>query len=389
VEANGVINLADTESVRSANSTAVVKRRLPSEDAGPFVTPASKRRVGPNGTKIEEQSPFALPTARNLFNAPNTPAGRRSGRSLRELHQLIESRKNPGVPNLIPQNVFEDLCRESVQPWNIPVEQLIRDSAHTLNLHFGNILAQTMGSLDKRAIYRQIGEHMQSFVKEAIEGLQADLSKLYRLETRQMFTFDSPSLNLHKAEELRTLTRHRHYYRALAAQLPGAADRGPPKDWTTLNEEEKKDEMSRMAKEAHKLGPDSLAAELDVAAYVRGYYLTAASRYIDTVLLHITSGMFPDLADQVTTYLEQKLEMPGIGAGDPANRFRELMAEDAKDAERREFLKREREKFIQARASIEGLEGPMAPGADTDATLVSEEDETGFVDDDDVYIIET
>jgi hypothetical protein len=385
VEANGVIAIADTESVASVNSTPV-KRRLPSEDVGLFVTPASKRRMGPNGLKVEDQNPFATPTGRPFYNTPRAPI-RRSARTLRQLRQLIEERKAPGVPHLIPESVYVDLCRDAVQPWNVPLEDLVRESAQVLTLHLKGILDRAFVKLEKRAIYKQVGEHIQVFIQEAMENLQVDLQKLYRLETRQIFTMNASGTKLNRTDERRTLARHRHHYRAMAH----FGERAVPKEWTQMNDEEKSQEAARTAKELHKLGPDDYESELDVAAYVRGYFLTAAARYIDTVLLHITSGLLPDLADQIDGYVDRKLGLPAAGApqtSEDSNRFDELMAEEAKDAEKRAFLKGELEKFIQAKASIQGLEGPTA-AADTDGTLVSEEDdENGFGQDDEVYMVD-
>jgi hypothetical protein len=77
--------------------------------------------------------------------------------------------------------------------------------------------------------------------------------------------------------------------------------------------EERSKEMNKRAAEIkdEQLGPDPFKLELEVAAYVRGYYMTAALRFVDSVCLSVHGKLFRSISQSIFYYLETQLGIAG------------------------------------------------------------------------------
>jgi len=274
----------------------------------------SKRRAGtatPSRVKVED-SPTS--STRGWHTSVATPSGLRPpgfpprSRSLEELRVIIQSKRQPGVPDSIPEGVYQYLCTESVQPWIRPVTAFMKETTKLVNAELHRALESAFAVLKKRCVYREARTHLDAFLKAHRDTLANQLNYALTLERRRMYTKNDSFFAINKEAELRELKRHRHFYRFVAmGQQAGPGDAQRPRLLKDMSAEEIQQEEARMAKEAPKMGPDPFSQEIDVAAYTRGYYLTAASRFIDYVSLHILSGMFPTVAESIQHYLDKKL----------------------------------------------------------------------------------
>lgn len=85
-------------------------------------------------------------------------------------------------------------------------------------------------------------------------------------------------------------------------------DAPPIKDHDKLTAQEKKDKANNL----QLLGPDEYARELEICAHVRGYYLTAAKRFIDCVGQAIVSDLIPSMVTTLSrSHLDEKLGLAG------------------------------------------------------------------------------
>ena len=316
-----VSNVIDLESDRpsSGNTPSQPKR---SSTMDHYVdlqsTPSKRRAIGtpnsaiPNAAAVKfEDSP-----GMRLSVAPiTTPSGLRPpgfpprSRSLEEIRTIIQSKRKPGVPNSIPEGVYEFLCKEAVQPWGQPVNTLLKETTKSVHSALQKALGDAFSLLKKRSVYREAKAHLDAFLKVHRDNLAAQLGYAHSLERRRMYTANDVFFTSNQESELRELTRHRHFYRwaAVIGQQSAQGERQRPRPYKEMTDEEKQQEQARMAKEAPKMGRDPFQQELEVAAYARGYYLTAAARFVDYVSLHILSGMFPAVAESIPQYLDQKL----------------------------------------------------------------------------------
>jgi GTP-binding protein EngB required for normal cell division len=343
-------------------TTPTPKRRSADDHyAGSQATPSKRRANGTNsvprsgGTvKAEENiNPFS---PRLSVAAVPTPAGLRAGamprsRTLEEVRAVIEHKRQPGMPNSIPDTVYTFLCQESVQHWGKVIQLFVADTMKLVYAEMHKALDIAFASLKKRTAYREARIHLDAFLKTHQETLMQQLSYAYKLERHQLYTSNQKFFEINQESELRELQRHRHHYRWLSHTGQQSIDR--PRPIEQLSEEEKREEATRVNKEGPKMGPDPFSQELQVASYVRGYYLTAAGRYIDNASLHMISGMFPAVAKDINFHLDKKLGL--VNQPDRAL-FDRLMEEEPTTADRRNQLKEDKKKFDKAMESILALE---------------------------------
>ncbi len=210
-------------------------------------------------------------------------------------------------------------------------------------------MSVSMASLKSRLIFKESASLMRSFLSEAFEEVRTLLERQYLIHTRQIFTVNQAEFERYQKEELDVLTHYRHFIRWRASSFSGSTDT-PYRPWAAMSPEERvQDERTRLA-QLSRLGKDIFTREIEVSAWVRGYYRLAAIRFTDTVALTVHSDLLPTISERLDFFLEQKL---GIwGPNHHSGVFERLMAEDESTAQRREALKLEVHKFHRALESI-------------------------------------
>jgi hypothetical protein len=192
---------------------------------------------------------------------------------------------------------------------------------------------------------------MQAFIEEQRTELKKQLQQIYQLEEQRLFTKDEDALRRNQAAELKILTRHRNHFR-IAAHNGEDAPVVPKVD--NMSDEELRQEEIRMVKELKNLGPDPFEPELAVAGYIRGYYLTAANRFVDYVCIHVMSGLLPRVASVIDTYLQDKLGLTTRATTQEV--LQRLMSEGPEIEQKRRDLRAEKETLDGAMDIIVNLE---------------------------------
>jgi hypothetical protein len=119
------------------------------------------------------------------------------------------------------------------------------------------------------------------------------------------------------------------------------------------------------------LGPDPFERELDVAAYIRGYYDTARLRFTDSVCANMNSRYFQKIAKEIDYLLERKFELDN-GDGMFLTNFyitdwranqalgemicQELLEGNAATAQRRNMLKKKKQQLTEFSIGLEQLQ---------------------------------
>lgn len=221
----------------------------------------------------------------------------------------------------------------------------------TLRRELDDSLKDSFRELAKRQVFTQAKHLTHEFLKEHELSVREQLERIYEMETRKAFTMDEDTFRRHRTHEAHMLRRNRHFLRFKHAMNDTSYARLP--DWDKMTTEDRKKEEALAQKQAAQLGDDPFEAELNVASHVRGYYLTAAMRFIDIVAMHIDSGLFPDLQAHIEHYLERRMGLDQIGIG--AEVFVNLMEEEQSTAEKRVRLKSEQQRFEMAVREIHEL----------------------------------
>ncbi|KAK5658095.1 hypothetical protein OQA88_2651 [Cercophora sp. LCS_1] len=320
-----------------------------------MATPQKRQRVPisitPNGIKSEVVDYSGI--------YPSTPSRLRPSakplpsKSLLDIRGMIRQRATPGQPGLVSPEVYHPLYTDAARTWRPFLNNFIDQTLDFLQQHIMMILNQSFSHLQNTVVYRKSKNHMKTFVDDMKSDLRTQLNTLYDLETKRLFTKDEDSLNRNKALEKKILVRHRHHFR-WAAHNQGEQPVRILK-MEELTEEELAQEAVRMQKEAAKMLPDPFEQEIEVAAYVRGYYLTAANRFIDHVAIHVMSGLFPRIASSIDEYLHDKLGLTGSSPRDE-NLFNDLICEGPEVEKVRRQLHAEKDALIKGIDIIVKLE---------------------------------
>lgn len=307
----------DLESDSPTASPTMRKRPAPTTDPT-HTQVVSKRPRGPptNGTngfviKSETADHAVFPsTPTHLRHATpgHSPSRGPRSKSLMDIRNLIKRSGIPGQRRLVSSSIHEPLYKEAAKTWAPYLDRFINHTFTFLEAEILGVLSAAFSHLQNRAVYKESLEHIKAFVEEHKKDLRDQLMLLYRLETQRLCTINDESLERYEAAELKILVRHRNHFRIAAHK---GEELGSVRKMEDLSEEELVQEAAKMAKELKNLGPDQFELELGVAAYVRGYYLTAATRFVDYVYVHVMSGLLPRVASVIDTYLHDKLGLTG------------------------------------------------------------------------------
>ncbi|RFU72048.1 dynamin family [Trichoderma arundinaceum] len=362
----------DDESDAASVGTTAASFVTPSKrrHAAPQATPSKRTRTdlpvngAPNMVKPEESGI----ANGNSFGPPQPgPPVQRTGlaepftefsevgrgfRTLRQVKEEIQAKMKAGMPSIIPPDVYNDLAMEAIRPWNRPTSVYLREVIRLLQAELESALNKSLENLKKRFIYPEAKRHLKSCLDEHWSTTQRALQELYGDETERVMTYNTEAFDHCLKSERAVLTRFRHHMRMVGA---GYAQKALV-PWEGLTEEKQIQDIKRRELEQAKLKPDEFEREVEVVAYVRGYYKLAALRYSDAVTQRIVCRMIPAIRRQLRNYLDDKL---GVRGPDSMSVYAKLMDEDAATAAKREMLKMEQVKFIQALQSIEGLESGM------------------------------
>ncbi|KID88448.1 Dynamin family protein [Metarhizium guizhouense ARSEF 977] len=370
-----VLEISDDESDAAsvATTTPTAKRRT----APTNITPSKRPRLETplqgtpsNGhVKPEEQHGLALRGTSIMAPRATIPKKAvlpepfaeftnvgRGFRTLRQVREEIEAKTKAGMPDRTSDQVYEDLVVEAVRPWNGPMDAFIKQTMRELQSELESTLNKALEGLKKRFIYLEAKRHLRRFLEEHRKETEHDLALLYHDERERLLTFNNKTFEQYRDDEYMELTRFRHFMRLKAV----GPDPGSYISTDKLTEDKRVQEAKKRDQEMLRLGRDPFARELEVIAYVRGYYRLAALRFADAVSQRIICRMIPAIRRQLPYYLEDKL---GIRGPDAASVYERLMEEDETTAGRRETLKSEKDKFVRALASIELLENGAAAAA--------------------------
>ncbi|KAJ6438824.1 dynamin family protein [Purpureocillium lavendulum] len=292
----------------------------------------------------------------------------RGFRTIRRVREEIQEKTKAGMPGLISDEVYDDLVKEAIKPWHFPTKLFLDETMKDLKSKLDKTLGLALEGLKKRTVFAEAKKAVHQFLDENKDITDRELSQLCADESERLMTFNEEAFKQYREDELISLTRFRHKMRMEANGFPTRK----LLEWADMTEEKRIQDSKRRDAELLKLGPDDFAREIEVVAYIRGYYRLAASRFADAVSQRILCRMVPEIRRKLPSYLDDKLGLRG-----PCSHsvYERLMEEDEQTANMRETLKGEREKFGKALASIELLESGAARAAH-DVELMDLEDST-------------
>jgi hypothetical protein len=242
----------------------------------------------------------------------------RPGMDISGIRAEITKHLRAGMPsNLIPQEVYDELVLKAVTLWREPLERYMDLTSEIFRSVVHKALKESMSTLSRRLIFAQSKQYLDAYIQEMEVLQRAKLVDLYDAETYQMFMTDDESYKRYREREEEGIKRMRAISRLRANCLHW--DYTPPR-WEEMREEHKAAERDMLAKDVAKLGEDPYAAEIGVASVVRGYYMLAAMRFVESVTLSVNSRLFRDVANRsLDLFLDQKLGLMHAGTLSPSS----------------------------------------------------------------------
>ncbi|KAF7890996.1 uncharacterized protein EAF02_001321 [Botrytis sinoallii] len=307
------------------------------------VTPVSKLRF-----KSEAPSPRTPRPIRNARNLPNKFKGTvferhaELGKGFASIGDIQKEMLNSslGLPKIVDPRIHQAYCRKAVSVWKDPYTDLLFAATKLLRSAVHTVVERNLGIYQQTILYKDSKILVDRWIDDLCKQQLSAIENLYQTEIYRPFTLLGDAINESKKVELQKLQQGRHKHRAsclvdkqlsLGLKKIKAEKQSPEyiNARQALVEAVKNEDLDR----------DPFEVQLDVAAYVRGYYVVAANRFADSVCISINNCYFRNVVEQVENYLEMHL-----GTNDPSNgkqKSQDLMQEDNKVAEERRRLQRE------------------------------------------------
>jgi hypothetical protein len=279
---------------------------------GETMQPPFQPPIQPQMQPPMARGPSRVSTSHNPFS--HTPFARLAllGKGfvgLSDIRQYIAKHKSAGQPGLVHPKTQNELCLQSINPWSQVLEIFMAQTFSIVREQLLLILHKNLGIYEQTELYKAASELLGRFLDGFQREQETALRQLYEVENYKSFTINQTSIADHKAKELEALTLARRQVRARAVvdqQMRLDPKKKLPADLT--KEERNKILNKRMAEvKDEQLGPDPFRLELDVAAYVRGYYMTAAFRFVDSVCLSVQAKFFREIRENILFHLEKEL----------------------------------------------------------------------------------
>ncbi|KAI1491355.1 P-loop containing nucleoside triphosphate hydrolase protein [Biscogniauxia mediterranea] len=255
------------------------------------------------------------------------------------IRKEIVAKTRAGFSNIVPVEVHETLSLEAIRKWEEPLNIYINQSMQMLA---ETVIGALEFSFDDLRL-KFLDEH------EALQ--RARLVELFHNETYKMDTINHRSMEQFKMQELETLERPRAFWRIRAASN---SDTKVTRLLKEMSPGDRAKEKRLLNECLAKLPEDPYKMEIEVAATVRAYYLTAATRFVDAVTMDVNSRLFRGFREgSLDYYLEKEL---GLHPYPSPAVYTHLMEEEESTSHTRQQLKKDEHKLVKAIESILTLE---------------------------------
>jgi len=226
--------------------------------------------------------------------------------SLVDIRKEISSQGLAGVPEYVNLKVRQSFALTAIHPWKEPLGTFMENTFKLLRSVLLFTLHDVLRSYEHTALYRNAKEILEEFLTQQEAEQRAITMQFYTTEVGDLFTVNEDDFLRHKAEALEVLSKQRRELRVKAYVEKNFHKKGKQGEEDALEKFKEKvtDEQ---------LDPETYGRELEVAAYIRGYYTTARLRFIDSVCANFNAGYLRKIKQDLSYLLENKL---GLDHGD-------------------------------------------------------------------------
>lgn len=241
-----------------------------------------------------------------------------------EIRKQIQNHTYMGLPDMVNTPVYKYFCQKAVRKWKPPVHQLLLGVIGLLRAEIEKSADRILGPYRQTDLYKQSITHLREWIEELEKEQRNALDAIYELETYNPFTMNQEGIQKRKQIEKKDLLQVRHKVRAIRfidKEIHCKSIR-----FRTKEADGEKARLQEKMKLVDLVKPDQLIKdtfqnEIDVAAYIRGYYIVAANRFIDSICISINNHLFRQVKDNIEDLLETRLgtNCPTDGKKSPLN----------------------------------------------------------------------
>ncbi|RDW75287.1 hypothetical protein BP6252_06429 [Coleophoma cylindrospora] len=254
--------------------------------------------------------------------------------SIGDIRDRIEQSRFPGQPDNVSYRVKEEYCLQSVYYWERPMETLMTTAFSSLRKKIHEVLKEALKGYNETELYRRSRDALDDFLDKHEASQREKIQQIFELESDMVYTINEPAFNINKARELAILQKARRERRARMWVDKENANK------KALTKEQMTQAIKRVTDE--QLGIDPFKEEMDLAGYLRGYYVTAGLRFADNVCQNIQGNLFNKIKGSIRDLLEGLLDLNKDGSEETC---RMLLAEDSGVVLRRRNLSEQKEKL--------------------------------------------
>lgn len=231
--------------------------------------------------------------------------------TIETIRKTINNHVRPGLPGLFNTKTHNQLCLQAVEKWRTPLVVFLDETFKKVKQELHGILHKHLGKYEQTQLFRTAKAQLDGFINTHMDQQREVAEDLFKMELYKSFTINRAAIFDNEAKEYAKLKAARRNSRAKQWVLHEQRTDPKKKFPADLPQDEKNKLMQKRVSEVkdEKIGADTFDLELRVAAYVRGYYLTAGIRFVDNVCLSIHSKLFQNIRDDIFLYLEQKLDI--------------------------------------------------------------------------------
>ncbi|THV45891.1 hypothetical protein BGAL_0440g00040 [Botrytis galanthina] len=300
------------------------------------------------------------------------------GRNFATIGDIQDRMQNSsyGLPKVVDPRIHRFYCQKAVSRWKEPYIAVLHAAMKILRLSVQGILEKHLGIYRQTFLFKKSKEAIHAWLDKLRDQQLETLEDIYQTENFAPFTLIEDGINENKKAELEKLQQSRHKHRAncfVDQQLAMNIKKIKAEKSTPEYHKARQVLVGQVTPE--QLGRDDFDVQIDVAAYVRGYYIVAANRFADSVCLSLNNRLFRHVHEQVENYLENEL-----GTNHPENGIsnsQNLMQEDNNVAEDRRKLYKEKKNLTDFEERFMELVADCnSPGVDgyNDPSLTSPEE---------------
>lgn len=170
----------------------------------------------------------------------------RSFMTIRGLRDELNKSALPGMPDTWDHDIYNSLAMRAVANWGEPLKSFIDCAMAELAAIFEQSLNKSLGSLQRRLIFKESQHFIRDFLEDYREKYQRFLMQMFTLETTKLYTINDTAFKRYHEQELGLLREARHHYRWKAYNSNHSAI-GNFRPLSSMTEEEKKKRDDRTA----------------------------------------------------------------------------------------------------------------------------------------------